>query len=59
VRIQIRQQRMLLARFAYWIAYPGALAEWPPLMALRQWLHAEMALLLRRLQAPLRRRARG
>jgi len=50
---------MLLARFAYWIAYPGALAEWPPLMALRQWLHAEMALLLRRLQAPLRRRARG
>lgn len=47
------------ALYAYWIAYPGALGEWPPLVALRQWLHAQMALSLRRLQAPLRRRARG
>ena len=46
------------AVYAYWIAYPGALTEWPPLVALRQWLHAQMALSLRRLQAPLRRRVR-
>ena len=46
------------AVYAYWIAYPGALTEWPPLVALRQWLHAQMALSLRRLQAPLRRRLR-
>jgi len=46
------------AVYAYWIAYPGALAEWPPLTALRQWLHAQMALSLRRLQAPLQRRLR-
>ena len=46
------------ALYAYWIADPGALTEWPPLVALRQWLHAQMALSLRRLQAPLRRRLR-
>lgn len=31
------------AVYAYWIAYPSALAEWPPLLALRRWLHEEMA----------------
>jgi LysR family glycine cleavage system transcriptional activator len=30
------------AVFAYWIAYPPALAAWPPLAALRRWLHEEM-----------------
>lgn len=28
---------------AYWIAYPPALADWPPLSALRRWLHEQMA----------------
>lgn len=27
----------------YWFAYPTELADWPPLMALRQWLLDEMA----------------
>jgi len=39
------------ALYAYWIAYPGALAEWPPLVALRRWLHEEMANSERRLRA--------
>lgn len=31
------------AVYAYWIAYPTALADWKPLQALRRWLHEEMA----------------
>jgi LysR family glycine cleavage system transcriptional activator len=27
-----------------WLAYPAALADWPPLQALRDWLRAELAL---------------
>ena len=29
--------------FAFWIAYPPELADWPPLQALRAWLHDEVA----------------
>lgn len=28
---------------AYWLAYPRELADWPPLAALREWLHEELA----------------
>jgi LysR family transcriptional regulator, glycine cleavage system transcriptional activator len=28
---------------AYWLAYPPALADWPPLLALREWLLDELA----------------
>jgi LysR family transcriptional regulator, glycine cleavage system transcriptional activator len=28
----------------YWFAHPEELADWPPVAALREWLHAEMAL---------------
>ena len=28
---------------AYWVAYPPALADWPPLAALRRWLHEQIA----------------
>ena len=28
----------------YWFVHPLELAEWPPLAALRRWLHDEMAL---------------
>jgi LysR family glycine cleavage system transcriptional activator len=38
------------AVYSYWIAYPGALADWPPLVALRRWLHEQMAQSQRRLQ---------
>jgi LysR family glycine cleavage system transcriptional activator len=27
---------------AYWLVYPDALHEWPPLQALRSWLHAQL-----------------
>jgi LysR family transcriptional regulator, glycine cleavage system transcriptional activator len=39
------------AVYAYWIAYPGALADWPPLVALRRWLHEQMAASQRQLAA--------
>jgi LysR family glycine cleavage system transcriptional activator len=29
--------------FAYWLAYPPALRDWPPLVALRDWLFEELA----------------
>jgi LysR family glycine cleavage system transcriptional activator len=29
--------------YAFWLAYPPALAEWPPLVALRGWLKDELA----------------
>ena len=38
------------AVYAYWIAYPAALAEWKPLVALRRWLHEQMAQSQRRLR---------
>jgi LysR family transcriptional regulator, glycine cleavage system transcriptional activator len=38
------------AVYAYWIAYPTALAQWPPLRSLRRWLHEEMDASLRRLR---------
>jgi LysR family glycine cleavage system transcriptional activator len=37
------------ALYAYWIAYPPALADWAPLVALRRWLHEQMAQSERRL----------
>ena len=37
--------------FTYWLAYPPELAEWPPIQALRAWLHDELA---RSLQATAR-----
>ena len=30
--------------YAFWLAYPPALAQWAPLLALREWLHEELAL---------------
>jgi LysR family transcriptional regulator, glycine cleavage system transcriptional activator len=39
------------AVYAYWIAYPSALADWKPLLALRRWLHEEMARSEQRLRA--------
>lgn len=39
------------AVYAYWIAYPTALADWKPLVALRRWLHEEMARSQQRLLA--------
>ena len=38
------------AVYAYWITYPAALAEWKPLVALRRWLHEQMAQSQRRLR---------
>lgn len=29
--------------YAYWLAYPPDLADWPPIQALRRWLHDELA----------------
>jgi LysR family glycine cleavage system transcriptional activator len=29
--------------YAFWLAYPPELADWPPLLALRAWLHDELA----------------
>ena len=37
----------------YWLVYPPALRDWPPLSALRDWLHEELALSQRRLAQPL------
>jgi LysR family glycine cleavage system transcriptional activator len=34
---------------SYWLAYPPELAGWPPLIALRDWLQAEMSLSQREL----------
>jgi LysR family glycine cleavage system transcriptional activator len=36
---------------AYWLAFPPALADWPPLQALRQWLIDELAASQRELEA--------
>lgn len=36
---------------AYWLAFPPALGQWPPLQALRQWLLDELAASQRELQA--------
>lgn len=33
--------------YAYWLAYPPELADWPPISALRSWLHDELARSLR------------
>ena len=35
---------------AYWLAFPPALADWPPLVALRTWLFDELALSQRALE---------
>jgi LysR family transcriptional regulator, glycine cleavage system transcriptional activator len=32
-----------LQAYAFWLAYPPELAQWPPLQALRAWLHDELA----------------
>ncbi len=29
--------------YAYWLVYPPALRDWPPLAALRRWIHEEIA----------------
>lgn len=36
---------------AYWLAYPHGLADWPPLVALRDWLQDELARSQRELDA--------
>jgi LysR family transcriptional regulator, glycine cleavage system transcriptional activator len=36
---------------AYWLAFPPNLADWPPLMALREWLLDELAASQRELDA--------
>ncbi len=36
--------------YAFWLAYPPELAAWPPMCALRDWLHAELARSLQALQ---------
>lgn len=36
---------------AYWLAFPGNLADWPPLQALRAWLLDELAMSQRELEA--------
>lgn len=33
--------------YAYWLAYPPERADWPPLAALRTWLHTELSASLR------------
>jgi LysR family glycine cleavage system transcriptional activator len=35
--------------YAYWLVYPPALRDWPPLVALRRWIHEQIAAT----QAPL------
>jgi LysR family glycine cleavage system transcriptional activator len=37
--------------FAYWLAYPPSLRDWPPLVALRAWLFDELARSQRELDA--------
>jgi LysR family transcriptional regulator, glycine cleavage system transcriptional activator len=37
--------------FAYWLAFPPSLRDWPPLVALRAWLLAELAQSQRELDA--------
>jgi LysR family transcriptional regulator, glycine cleavage system transcriptional activator len=39
------------AAYGYWLAYPEGLGAWPPLAALRDWLHAELAQSQRTLDA--------
>ena len=29
--------------YAFWLVYPPALRDWPPMVALRNWLHGELA----------------
>lgn len=38
--------------YAYWLVYPPELSDWPPLLALRDWLHDELAASMQ--PAPLR-----
>ena len=37
------------AAYGYWLAFVPSLRDWPPLVALRDWLHAELALSQRQL----------
>src|SRR5258706_574553 len=39
------------ATYALWLAYPSNLRDWPPLRALRAWLHAELKRSERELRA--------
>jgi hypothetical protein len=36
---------------AYWLAFPPNLSDWPPLMALREWLQDELTASQRELDA--------
>lgn len=40
--------------YAFWLVYPPERADWPPLAALRDWLHAELADSLQGVAAPNR-----
>jgi LysR family transcriptional regulator, glycine cleavage system transcriptional activator len=40
--------------YTYWLVYPPERADWPPLAALRHWLHAELAQSLQGLPDPTR-----
>lgn len=40
----------------YQLVYPPALKNWPPLVALREWLHAELAASMRALKPPAARK---
>jgi len=42
----------------YHLVYPPALREWPPLVAMRQWLRAELELSLKSLRPPTAKRSR-
>ena len=44
-------------RTPYWLVYPPSLRDWPPLAALRRWLHDEIELSRRRCVAAAARRA--
>ncbi len=45
--------------FTYYLVYPPNLKDWPPLAALRQWLHDELELSRRMLHPPPQKKARG
>jgi len=43
----------------YHFAYPPSLRDWPPLVSLRQWLHAELELSRKALHPSAKRRAKS
>lgn len=47
------------AAYAYHLVYPPALRDWPPLDALRQWLHEELELSMQALHPPVKKAAKA